>query len=162
MAFGLSGGDRASSVGSVLLGRKLISCNQMLWITVFVSSALTTEAKPTLIQQHYLVFCKASNGLLNKEVFYVLHFVVQNTAYCCFEIESYDFVSDYVCKALFGEGKENDSKTEEILVTSKNEIIKQSRVSIGKAIPGIGTSVEIFFKNNYYIMLNSSDIKVQS
>lgn len=110
VAFGLSGGDRVSAVGSVLLGRKLISCNQMLWITVFVSSALATDAMPRLIQQHYLVFCKASSDLLNKEVFYLLHFVVQNTAYCCFEIESYDFVSDYICKALFGEGKENNSK----------------------------------------------------
>lgn len=45
---------------------------------------------------------------------------------------------------------------------SENEIIKQSRASVGKAIPGIGTSVEICLKNNYYIMLNSSDIKAQS
>lgn len=35
--FGLSGGDRVPKVGSILLARKLISCNQMLWIIVFVS-----------------------------------------------------------------------------------------------------------------------------
>lgn len=37
-------------------------------------------------------------------------------------------------------------QTEEILVTSENEIIKQSRVTVGESIPGIGTFVEIFFK----------------
>lgn len=109
-AFGWSGGDRAPAVGPVLLVRKSISCNQMLWITVLVSSALATEAMPRLVQRHYLVLCKTSSDILNKEMFRLLHFVSQNTAYCCFETESYDFVSDYICKALFREGKENDCK----------------------------------------------------
>lgn len=38
-------------------------------------------------------------------------------------------------------------RTEEILVTSENKIIKQSRVTIGKSVSAIGTFVEIFFKN---------------
>lgn len=65
-------------------------------------------------------FCKLSGDIALKcFTWYILQ--LQNTAYCCFEPENCYFVSGSMCKALFGEGKESDSKTlrhdaEEILV----------------------------------------------
>lgn len=40
----------------------------------------------------------------------------------------------------------NSHADKKILVTSENKIIMQSRVTVGKAIPGIGTLVEFFIK----------------
>jgi hypothetical protein len=36
-AFGFSGSDRVTAVGYILIERELISCNQRLWIIIFVS-----------------------------------------------------------------------------------------------------------------------------
>lgn len=75
-AFGLSGGYRVPAVGSILLERKLISCNQMLWITVFVSFYLATEATPKLfIQQHCTGFWKTSSDIFSLGRFHLLPFV---------------------------------------------------------------------------------------